>query len=977
MKTYMQLVAQDLVRRFGNDLSRVAVIFPNKRASLFLNQELARAYAHACGAEDVALWSPAYVTISDFFRRRSTLVVADQIYLVCRLYDVYVRCTGNKSETLDQFYSWGVVLLADFDDIDKNMADAKKVFQIVADLHELDNIDYLDDEQREALKEFFSSFTDSHPSQVRERFSQLWCKLYDIYTEFRSALRHDGFAYEGMLYRDVAEMVDINPEYDTCCFVGFNMLQSVEQCIFDKLKAAEPTGSQPRALFYWDYDDYYMKPGHEAGYFIGTYLKRYPDALGADSKNCYAESEKTITYIDATTDDMQARYAHDWLLTDNRWKAGEHTAIVMCDERLLQTVVSSLPQEIDKVNVTTGYPLSQTAAVTLIYELLDMQTERRYDGAPFSLRNVWRVLRNPYIRILSDNAADVYDTLYKKKYYSASEEYMPDAELRMVLHDINDADGASQPYNVRLILWLQEILHCVALYRTVLTDIEREALFKTHQVLQRLYTLCESGVLVVDLHTLSRLMRQIISTTTIPYHGEPVEGVQVMGVLETRCLDFDHLLILSCNEGNMPKGVNDSSFIPHSIRKAYGLTTVEHKVGIFSYYFYRLIQRCHDITITYNSSTEGLRTGEMSRFMQQLKVESRFRVKHATLQTHDAVMIEKHSSVEKTESVIKSIRENILTKCISPTSIARYLRCPLSYYYQYVAALRPAEENNPDDIDSRMFGNIFHKAAENIYKEIMDADKCVHKQRIETALKSSLEIEKAVDDAIKEEVFKIDASNKQNIKYSGLQIINRQVVIRMIRNMLSYEACHAPFCILGNELKVAAPLPVTIGEETFNITVGGYIDRLDMAEQCAANLPKFSRIRVVDYKTGWNEPGKMKSIEDIFSPEKIAVHSDYYLQTMLYSIIVSRSAEYNHSSLPVSPNLLYVQKTMHEGYTPQLAIDNQMVTDVEEYADEFCQQFAKLIAEILNSDIPFTPTSDTRRCEYCDFKKLCRGEFCE
>ena len=223
----MQLVAQDLVRRFGNDLSRVAVIFPNKRASLFLNQELARAYAHACGAEDVALWSPAYVTISDFFRRRSTLVVADQIYLVCRLYDVYVRCTGNKSETLDQFYSWGVVLLADFDDIDKNMADAKKVFQIVADLHELDNIDYLDDEQREALKEFFSSFTDSHPSQVRERFSQLWCKLYDIYTEFRSALRHDGFAYEGMLYRDVAEMVDINPEYDTCCFVGFNMLQSV------------------------------------------------------------------------------------------------------------------------------------------------------------------------------------------------------------------------------------------------------------------------------------------------------------------------------------------------------------------------------------------------------------------------------------------------------------------------------------------------------------------------------------------------------------------------------------------------------------------------------------------------------------------------------------------------------------------------------------------------------------------------------
>lgn len=975
MKTYMQLVAQDLVRRFGRDLSRVAVIFPNKRASLFLNKELAKACAQRFQDGDGAMWSPSYITISEFFRRRSSLIVADQIELICRLYDVYQRCMGDSRETLDQFYAWGAVLLADFDDVDKNMADARRVFQIVTDLHELDGVDYLDEEQCKVLSEFFSLFSAEHNSTIRMQFERLWSRLYEIYTEFRAALRQSGLAYEGMLYRDVAESADMNMEYDTCCFVGFNMLQKVEQCIFDKLKGVPVQGSQPRVLFYWDYDEYYMDSGHEAGHFIREYLTRYPDALKGEEKNNFKRTSegREISFISSMTNDMQARYVRDWLLENERWKAGERTAIVMCDERLLQTVVSSLPDEIEKVNVTAGYPLSQTPAAALLYSLIDMQTDRKQAHNAFALKNVRRVLRNPYVRMIADSASALYERLLEKTYYSADEEFASDDALNVLLEDIGQqsSQDCSLNYNMLLLKWLQKIIHMVAGNRTQLSDMEREALFKTHQVLQRFYSLSVSGILRIDTHTLCRLLRQVVTATSIPYHGEPAEGIQVMGVLETRCLDFDHLLVLSCNEGNMPKGVSDTSFIPHIIRKSYGLTTVEHKVGIYSYYFYRLLQRCNDVSITYNSSTEGLNTGEMSRFMQQIKVESGICVSQFSLQTREAATVSKPCSVQKNESIMQQIRSVLFERCVTPTSLSRYLRCPLSYYYQYVAALRPIEENEPGDIDNRMFGNILHKAAENIYNEIKDKDNCIHIQQIEAVLSTPKRIGDVVDKAFREELFKLKGDSNRKIKYNGLQIINRQVIIDMLKNMLDYEKKSAPFMILGTEKKICATIPVMIDGQVCDITVGGYIDRLDMTEQCGMNPPLFSRIRVIDYKTGWSEPGVINSIDEIFEERKIDSHSDYYLQAMLYSIIISRSVEYNPGQLPVSPNLLYVQRTRREGYSPTLIINKQEVADVKQYEDDFFQCLSGLIADILNPEIPFNPTVDSRRCEYCDFRKLC------
>lgn len=970
MKTYIQQLASDLLQRFGHDLSRVAVVFPNKRASLFLNQELAR-------QAGTAIWSPSYITISELFRRHSDLEVADQILLVCRLYDVYCRITGYEGETLDRFYNWGLILLADFDDIDKNMANADKLFQLVTDIHQLDTANYLSDEQREVLKHFFKSFIDDKDSQMKEKFLRLWSKLSSIYSTFRNELRDDKLAYEGMMYRDVVEMEDIEFEYDTYCFVGFNMLQKVEQQLFMKLK------NKGKALFYWDYDSYYLNKHHEAGHFIGEYLGRFPQASdnitgGYDS--FYEKSSHgshTLTIASASTENLQARYVRDWLLENDRWKAGARTAIVMSDERLLQTIIRSLPKEIEKVNITTGYPLAQSPAMSLLHNLIELQTAGHISGTDkYRLRQVNKILRHPFARYVSEDVTTLYKSLNKDKNYYPSRTALA---IPLLFDDIDSITLTGYdilPQNAKICVWLQQIVRCISqsplLQKDALTS---ESLFRTYQILQRLFSLTIDGTLSVDITTFRHLLTQIINSTTVPYHGEPIEGIQIMGVLETRCLDFDHVLLLSGNEGNMPKGVNDSSFIPHSIRRAYELTTVENKVGIYSYYFHRLLQRSSDVTITYNSSTEGMNTGEMSRFMLQLMVESNVNIRRISLQTGQDSKTSIPQAIKKDEETMQRLYRNFFgeKRSVSPSSLSKYLRCPVRYYYEYVAGLKEQDDDDIDEMDNVTFGLIFHSAAEKIYLDLMSpSDHKVHADSIKRALADESYIPRFVNEAFADELFHIPEGNAELRRsiannYTGLQLINRRVIIRLIQDLLRFDIKSAPIKILGCEKKAYAPINVQTADGIRSVTIGGTIDRLDMI----GNDNQGYQIRVIDYKTGSNEQGKMNDINAIFDPSSIANHSDYYLQAMLYSIIVRSSREVNPDNMPVSPALLFIQKTRREGYTPILSVGGQLINDIKDMQDEFVTQLSDLLSTIINPDVPFTPTSDSRRCESCPFRMMC------
>ena len=903
MKSFLAYVAEDIIQKYGTDLSRTAVVFPNKRASLFLNEHLARL------TNGKPLWSPAYITISELFRQQSSLTVADPIKLVCDLHKSFCLHTGSD-ETLDKFYGWGQLLISDFDDIDKNMADAERVFANLRDIHELDDLSYLTDEQRQLLKHFFSHFTEEHETELKQRFLRLWSHFTDIYHDFNERLAQQGLAYEGALYRSVVtnnQETITNNSYDRYLFVGFNLLQKVEQQLFSQLQ------KEGKARFYWDFDDYYMQQ-HEAGRFIASYLSYFPNELDSQREDIYKnfQQPKDITYLAAPTEHIQARYVSKWLRDQQRYKDGRRTAIVLCNEQLLPTVIHCLPDEVEKVNITTGYPLSQTPVASFIQRYYDMVLGGN------STRLVRLFHRHPYARFVEDGQP-----------------------LLTMLRAI--AQGGKEE----------------------ITDpLFQESLFRAYTLVNRLNALVESGDLQVSDTTLQRLVNQLIQQTTIPFHGEPAEGLQVMGVLETRNLDFEHVLLLSCNEGNMPKGVNDSSFIPHSIRQAYELTTVENKVSIYAYYFHRLLQRAKDVTILWNNATEDGQRGEMSRFMLQLLVESRQQITQHTLQSGKSIARYTPAPIEKTPHVLDLLNQQFIgpDALLSPSAINKYMRCQLQFYYRYIAGIKePDEPADEQELDNRIFGNIFHQAADTLYHQL---PKHVTREALDQLLKSKIAIGKAVDDAFHEEL--------PHALIGGLHLINREVIIRYLRQLIEIDKALAPFDILGLECDVYRELAVSDGQSagSLQLRLGGRIDRLDQMSD--------GRIRVVDYKTSSKKIKYLNSVEDIFDPAKIHDHSDYYLQTFTYADIVSRQqadilhlpSDVTHHA--VSPALLFIQHASAKDYDPTLCFGKVKILDIREHSDRFCELLENKVNEIFMKNIPFTPTTDLKICQTCPYLQMCR-----
>ena len=997
-KTFLEYVAEDIIGKYGTDLSRIAVVFPNKRAALFLNEHLARIAGQP-------VWSPAYITISDLFRQHTDLKPADPIKLICDIHKSFTKCTGID-ETLDHFYGWGQLLLADFDDIDKNMADADSIFCNLKDIHELDDTSYLDNEQKEMLARFFANFSDDIDSELKKRFLSLWSHFGDIYHDYNRRLTEQGIGYEGAIYRKVASEQTLHLKYDKYLFVGFNLLQKVERVLFSRLM------KEGKAKFYWDFDEYYMpspSPLPSGGALKGgalvssaprtsaptnlttspsplgfcrlpeqehLNLSDFPNELDNTDRDIYANMRrpKRIRFISSPTENAQARFASNWLLENDRYKAGRKTAVVMCDESILLPIMHSLPPEADKVNITSGFPLAMTPVASLVMLLFDLYTlGLRKKGTAFNPHYLKKLMAHPYARHLQE--------VHLKE--------MNDVHLKGVhLSQVHQPNSTSaQPTTQHSTFNTQHSIlqHIATLVKQVgiATKQEGDALtqesvFRMFTILNRLAALADSGDLLVDNTTLRRLVSQLVGAASIPFHGEPVIGVQIMGVLETRNIDFDNVLLLSCNEGNMPKGVNDSSFIPYSIRKAHGLTTIDNKVAIYSYYFHRLLQRAGDITIAYNNSTDNGHTGEMSRFMLQLLVESGQKIDHYSLTAKNQPTPLMPKAIEKDEAAIGKLEE---MSRLSPSAINTYIRCKLAFYYQYIAHIKEPD-SDPETIDNRMFGNIFHRAAYLIYKDITDHSPVIEKTHIQAYLSNRKLLASVVDRAFEEEECKTN---------NGLQIINREVIIEYITKLLKIDQQLCPFSILAmeEEAKVYTQLSFTIPsggalkggalkggalvssapDKHYNLTIGGIIDRLDAVTDKQTGK---RRIRVVDYKTGNKPSSAIKSIEEVFDPKNIASkHSNYFLQAILYSLIVSRSKEWNAANDPVSPALLFIKQAATNDYDPTLCIDKHPISDVTVYEEEFLTKLKETVADMYSPDAAFTPTDDRKKCELCPYRMLC------
>lgn len=993
MTTFLQYVAKDILAKHGLDgMADTAVVFPNKRASLFLNQAL---YAEA----GRPVWSPSYFTISDFFRHHSTLTVPDQIELVFRLYNTYVSVTGND-EPLDHFFSWGQLMLADFDDLDKNLVDADKLFINLEAWQEMRDYSFLSEQQRKSLEDFFGKVATD--TALQKRFNDIWKQLGPVYRAFRDSLAKDGLAYEGMLYRDVVERGLTGLHYKHYIFVGFNLLQKVEQRLFRQLM------DMGVAEFYWDYDKYYLSPEHEAGRYIRQYLDKFPNELSPERASADIDTDevydnfskaKDITYASAPTEDIQARYVSAWLRQcksrNPQFEAeANQYAIVLADERLLQNVIHCLPEEISDVNITTGYPLSASPAATLVNDLIVLRLNGlTKDGDHYRLAQVNRLLRHPYARYISDDLGALYEELNAHKTYYPSRSQLTDGRdeaTALLFTKFETADGT-----VPLLPWMAAILQQAGLgARESEEPLTQESIFRMYTLIHRLdglmtvtvkdspSTVTDGGRQTVSVTVLQRLLGQLTDATTIPFHGEPALGVQIMGVLETRNLDFAHVLVLSCNEGNLPRGVDDASFIPHSLRRGYEMTTIENKVAIYSYYFHSLLQRASDATLTYNNATSDGRQGEMSRFMLQYMVGQGTTqpIRRITLQSGQSVTPISRTPVEKAGTVAEKL--NAVT-ALSPTAINRYLRCNLQFYYATICGLYEPDDNEEDEIDNATFGNIFHRTAELIYRHLSGEGHAttITSEAIDSLMKDGRHIiDGFIDQAFREKLFQVDDPSYRP-RYNGLQLLNRNVIRLYILRLLRLDRRDAPFDILALEQGFYDKLTFRANGAERTINVGGQIDRLDKISRQGRRL-----IRVIDYKTGRPMTSSAPDIDEIFSPEYVDTkHTAYYLQSFLYASIIRESgmaqASVNKDNSPVAPALLFIRQASGDDYDPILRLKDKgsagrratysTVNDIADVAGDYRERLQALLGEIFDTSVPFRPTTHEERCAGCPYQNIC------
>lgn len=958
MESFLKLVAADLYKHTEGNLAHTAVVFPNKRAGLFFNEYLAQ-------ESDSPIWSPAYVSISELFRSLSPWEVGDPVKLVCELYKIFRRET-QSTETLDDFYFWGEMLISDFDDADKNKVDTDKLFSNLQDLRNImDDYTFIDDEQEEAIRQFFQNFSIERRTALKERFISLWDVLGNIYKGFRESLASQNIAYEGMMYRHVIEHLDVDKlPYEKYVFVGFNVLNKVEHTLFTQLKDAG------KAVFYWDYDEFYMKENrqavtHEAGEFIRRNLRDFPSPLSGELfKNL--SKPKEVHYIASSTENAQARYLPQWI-RNNLTTPEKETAVVLCNEALLQPVLHSLPAEVKHVNITMGFPLSQTPVYSFLIALLELHTHGfNFKSGRYTFQSVVTLLKHPYTRQLTGQAELLEKELTRNnRFYPLPGELGKDEFLTRLFTPLSG--------NLNLCIRLSETLQQVAgIYQANTSGTEdtdafnqlyRESLFKAYTTINRFRTLIEEDELTVQSETFRRLLVKILSTTNIPFHGEPAIGMQVMGVLETRNLDFRHLVLLSVNEGQLPKSGGDSSFIPYNLRKAFGMTTIEHKIAVYAYYFYRLLQRAERITLMYNTSSDGLNRGEWSRFMLQFLIEWPHPITRQFLEAGQSPQGTSSITVEKTPDVMRrmqslfDVRANPKAK-FSPSALNYYLDCPLKFYYRYVAGLSAPDEVSAE-IDSATFGSIFHYAAEHIYKDLTTHGKVINKEALETLLRNDVKLQDYVDTAFKKLFFNVPQNEKP--EYNGVQLINSAVIARYLKQLLQNDLRYAPFTFIASEMEVDEPIDIQTPKGVIKSRIGGIIDRMDS---------KDGTLRIVDYKTG-GDADTPPHVESLFIPDK--KRSNYVFQTFLYAAIMCRK----QPTMKIAPALLYIHRAATETYSPVIQMGEprkpkEAVEDFSKYEKEYRERLQGLLEEIFNPEKSFTQTEIIEKCTYCDFKALCK-----
>ena len=962
MTYFLERIATLLYGEYAGRLDKQCLVFPNRRAGLYFLRYLSLKAGRP-------VWSPAVKTVNEFFQSYSSLQLAEAELLIFELYKVY-KSLNPEAESFDDFYFWGDMLLNDFDDVDKYLVDAPKLFANLSDIKKIDSaFGDLSPEQIKIIKQFWVNFNPDSPTKQKADFLGIWSLLSELYSGFRDALRKKALAYEGMIFRDVAEKCRDGhlPEFkwDLFHFIGFNALNKCERIVMQTLKK---TGA---AKFYWDYDNSYVagKTDHSAGFFIKHNLNDFGNDMPSDWSYDTFISQKSNKInrrvIDTSSDVAQVKLVSRLLteLPEISRSEAHHTAIVLADENLLIPALTSLPETVDNVNITMGYPLKFSPVYSLVKHLLTLQKNSRIDSSEiwFDHKDVFNILKHNYFTddCTNNGLLITSDLISEKTPWISAQRFkgiVPFDEIFL------RADTPSL-----LSCYLKKILENLFIpngdeeigkkYSGTEINIRNEFIYRTLLAINRLDSVVSNTEVTINTGTYIRLLDKILRGLSIPFSGEPLNGIQIMGILETRALDFRNLIMLSVNEGILPRASAGSSYIPYNLREAFGLPTIRHQDSIYAYYFYRLLQRAENVVFIYNSNSEGLRTGEMSRFLLQLKYLYDTPPEFASLgyeiitrKNIDTVIQRNESQVEKLEKLYLGSEPKLL----SPRMVNTWLSCRKKFYYRYICGLKESEKIITE-IDPALFGGLLHAIMERIYSPFKG--KVLDKFNFDSIKKNDGEINRIISEIITEKYY-----NGKPGEITGNDQIISNILNIYVHMILRLDTSFWPLTINDLEKWIYSSLEIVYNNNNIIIKAGGIIDRVDYTGGIH---------RIIDYKTG-SISMEVSSVNALFD-ESDEKRNEAWFQILMYCELFARE----NPGMKIRPSLYAVRNLSDAGFSDHLVLkkgkeEKILVSDYSEIRDEYSSLLKSTLESIFSRSEPFIMTEHRRKCEICPYRQLCQ-----
>ena len=980
MHGFLEEVAADILAKY-NDISKICIIFPNKRSGLFFRKYLGRAINQTSIA-------PNIYTIEKVWSFFSGLRVPDKLTLLFELFDSFKAVFNSEklnnyhiTNSFDTFFSTGENLLSDFNEIDNYLVDIKQLCFNIRDLAAIDSdYEYLTDEQREAIKLFWKNFSSESLSVDKKRLIELWTLLPDVYHHFTNSLATKKLAYNGLVNKIVylkSKNSQLNlSKFDTYIFVGFNALNQAEKGIFKYMT------QQNKARFYWDVDSYYLADNRqEAGMFLRENITLFKNELSAKAPSNIKNNPKTIDLIGIPQNIGQAK-ALNKIFTDLNLEQApesdlENTAVILTDEHLLFPVLYAIPDYIKKLNITMGYPFKQTPLYALLLLFLKLQKLTNNKSAvknrKYYYKDVLAILEHPVLGKSSKTLLEqVRLTIKQLKLVYISESFFAEYKnplLNCIFVPQNTTDS-SENLITHVLQFLAMLFSLNNKQGITKHDIENEYIYGIYVELKRLRELLNDyeTKFTITNEIIVKFIKQLMLNLKIPFDGEPVNGIQIIGIMETRNLDFKNVILLNMNEGVFPVKSSKSTFISENMRFAFGLPLLRYQDAIFAYFFYRLLQRATHVKILYNTVTSNTLSAEISRFVNQLENESGLTINRYSYTYDLKPMYEKVIEINK-DSSIKSILQKYLyqnnnapEKQLSNSAIITYLKCKLQFYFKYIAQLKPVKTFD-EELQADAIGEILHKTMEQLYTQaslnatVLTSEiiKNLHNRIDETLLNAF------------KTYFSVPANKP--FELTGANIIINEVIKNYIENILKYDQLYAPFSIVSLELQYGytSKFNIQLNNQISAVNLWGIFDRIDIKENI---------MRVVDYKTG-KANNSIKDLSLLFEKDgtKITEYSAIF-QMLYYTLILKNTTKYSRNKF--KPALYTIRDIYKPDFSPSIFLkpDRNFRTEVDElniddYLSIFSEQLKILIEEIFNQDISFSQTDNLKNCEYCSYKSIC------